>query len=239
MSSLTGKGERAMDIREAIEARHSIRSYTDRPIDGAVERELRELVAECNRESGLAFRLCLDEPRALSSLIGRIGLKNVRNYLALVGTEREGFDELCGYYGEKVVLRATQLGLGSCWFAMGYRKSAIPLATDERLLMLIALGYPAVEGKVHRSRPLGELYRVESGGEGTGDSADGLPVWFEQGLKAAQLAPTARNQQKFRLTLTGSTVKAESTGGIFSRVDLGIVRYHFEAAAGPENFEWA
>ena len=53
------------------------------------------------------------------------------------------------------------------------------------------------------------------------------------------LAPTAINQQKFRFTLAGDTVKAQSTGGFFSKVDLGIVRYHFELGAGTENFTWA
>jgi nitroreductase len=247
-----------------------------------VEKELRELVAECNRESGLSFQLFLDEPRALSGIIGRIGFKNARNYLALVGKDDDELDEKCGYYGEKIVLRATQLGLGSCWMGMGYRKAAVSLAPGEKLRPIIVLGYGAVEGKAHRNRPLEELYAVESGIDGAAPasaagtdiaeadineteptnisktnagtvgeadnannanktSTSSMPAWFERGVKAAQLAPTARNQQKFRFTLVGdgSTVKAEDLGGIFSRVDLGIVKYHFEVAAGSENFKWA
>jgi nitroreductase len=263
-----------MDINEAIEKRHSIRSYTDRPITGEVEKELRDLIAECNRESGLSLQLFLDEPQALSSIIGRIGYKNARNYLALIGKDDGELDEKCGYYGEKIVLRATQRGLGSCWMAMGYRKTAISLAADEKLRLIIILGYGAVEGKAHRNRPLEELYTVETDGSvgvvdaasandiasangaaGANDAAsasgtnttiatntitgDRMHAWFERGIRAAQLAPTARNQQKFRFTLVGDTVKAEDTGGILSRVDLGIVKYHFEVAAGLENFKWS
>ena len=46
------------------------------------------------------------------------------------------------------------------------------------------------------------------------------------------------NQQKFLLTLEGDAVKAESTGGFYSKVDLGIVKYHFEAGAGKDHFTW-
>ena len=65
-----------------------------------------------------------------------------------------------------------------------------------------------------------------------------LPDWFRRGVEAALLAPTAMNQQKFLLTLEGDTVKAESTGGFYAKVDLGIVKYHFEVGAGKDHFTW-
>ena len=64
--------------------------------------------------------------------------------------------------------------------------------------------------------------------------------WFSRGLKAALLAPTAMNQQRFRFTLLpDDTVRAESRGGSYSHVDLGIVKYHFQLGAGRESFRWA
>ena len=47
------------------------------------------------------------------------------------------------------------------------------------------------------------------------------------------------NQQKFQISLDGSRVTARSLGGFFSKVDLGIVKCHFEMGAGKENFTWA
>ena len=59
-------------------------------------------------------------------------------------------------------------------------------------------------------------------------------------VKAALLAPTAMNQQRFRFTLLpDDTVRAESRGGSYSHVDLGIVKYHFQLGAGRESFRWA
>ena len=51
-------------------------------------------------------------------------------------------------------------------------------------------------------------------------------------MEAAMLAPTAVNQQKFLLTLAGDQAEAKSLGGFYSMIDLGIVKYHFEAASG-------
>lgn len=56
---------------------------------------------------------------------------------------------------------------------------------------------------------------------------------------AALLAPTAMNQQKFTLTLENGRAQAKAGAGFYTKVDLGIVKYHFEAAAGKENFQWA
>lgn len=65
-----------------------------------------------------------------------------------------------------------------------------------------------------------------------------MPEWFEKGMKSALLAPTATNQQKFLFTLDQNHVSVRSTGGFYSKVDLGIVKYHFEVGAGIENFHW-
>ena len=53
-------------------------------------------------------------------------------------------------------------------------------------------------------------------------------------------APTAVNQQKFRIQLIDENkVRAVTSGlGALLKLDLGIVKYHFELGAGTENFKW-
>lgn len=46
------------------------------------------------------------------------------------------------------------------------------------------------------------------------------------------LAPMAMNQQKFKFILNDGRVEAVATGGFYSKIDLGIVKYHFEAVTG-------
>lgn len=49
------------------------------------------------------------------------------------------------------------------------------------------------------------------------------------------LAPTAMNQQKFFLELqSDGSVKATCGSGFYTKLDLGIVKYHFETVSGKK-----
>ena len=62
--------------------------------------------------------------------------------------------------------------------------------------------------------------------------ADQETDWFQKGMEAVCLAPTAMNQQKFFFELKDGTVTAKSLGGFYSKIDLGIAKYHFEVVTG-------
>lgn len=46
------------------------------------------------------------------------------------------------------------------------------------------------------------------------------------------------NQQKFTIERNGKQVTVKPGMGFYSKVDLGIVKYHFELGAGLDNFRW-
>ncbi len=221
-----------MELTEAILARHSVRSYTDQKIEGAVREKLQLMVDQCCRESGLHLQLVLDEPRAFSGRLARYGqFKNVRNYLVLAGKKSPSLEEACGYYGEKIVLYAQQLGLNTCWVGLTYSKipGVFDVGVDEKLVLVISIGYGQDQGKPHKSKKSTEVAH----------SKVQVPGWFRSGVDYALLAPTATNQQKFSLTLLDQhTVRARAGLGFFSKVDLGIVKYHFEIGAGNADFRW-
>lgn len=220
-----------MDISEAIKTRHSVRSFTLQKIEQDITSALNQEIADCNKQSGLNIQLVTDEPEAFNSFLAHYGkFKNVRNYIALIGKKGEGLDETAGYYGERIVLKAQQLGLNTCWVALTFskRKSKCTIEKGEKLVCVIALGYGDNPGVQHKNKPMEKLCSF------TGE----MPQWFQNGMEAALLAPTAVNQQKFLIELDKSQVNAKSLGGSYSKVDLGIVKYHFEAGAGRENFEW-
>ena len=221
-----------MTIQEAIRERHSVRQYFDRPLEEQTAKLLEDAIEDINRESGLHIQLVKDEPKAFQTFLAHYGIfRGVSNYFALVGPDVDELDERCGYYGEKLVLLAQTLGLNTCWVQMTYKKipGAYQVGPGERLVLVIALGYGATQGVQHRNKPIGKLCRVE--GE--------APDWFRAGMEAAQLAPTAVNQQRFLFTLSGNTVKAEAPRGPCTKIDLGIAKYHFELGAGRENFTWS
>lgn len=130
-----------MTIQEAMHARHSVRQYENRPLGDEVIAALKQEIAACNRESGLHIQLVTNEPKAFRSMMARYGkFSGVTNYLALIGRKSEDLDELCGYYGERLVLLAQQLGLNSCWVAMTYKKipQALEIGPGEKLPVVIA-----------------------------------------------------------------------------------------------------
>ena len=221
-----------MTIMEAIRQRHSVRQYTDKPLGEDVIRPLEEEIAACNKESGLHIQLVKNEPKAFDSFMAHYGkFSGVSNYFALAGPKRPELDEKCGYYGERLVLKAQQLGLNPCWVAMAYSKgkAAFSTAPGEKLCIVIALGYGENQGIAHKSKPFEKIASAEGQ----------IPSWFRSGAEAALLAPTAMNQQKFKFELHGSQVTAKAGLGFYSKIDLGIAKYHFEIGAGKENFTWA
>ena len=58
------------------------------------------------------------------------------------------------------------------------------------------------------------------------------------GIEAALLAPTAMNQQKFCFALRKERVSVRAGRGFYTKVDLGIVKYHFEIGAGQSDWTW-
>ena len=220
-----------MDILEIMKKRHSVRRYTDKKIDENTKKELMEVINECNNEGEMHIQLCTDEPNAFDSFMAHYGkFNNVKNYFAIVGKNDDKLQEKGGYYGEKIVLKAAELGLNTCWVAMTYSKSkaAIKVEKGEKLICVIALGYGENQGVSHKSKSIEELSKVN--GE--------MPDWFKKGMEAAMLAPTAMNQQKFLISLEGNNVRAKALTAFYSKLDLGIVKCHFELCAGRDGWEW-
>lgn len=218
-----------MDLLEAIRTRHSVRSFTDKRIDSETAAYMSKAIEECNQESGLNIQLCLNEPKAFNSMIARYGkFENCKNYIVLAG--RKGQDEKIGYQGEKLVLKAQQLGLNSCWVGLTYNKSKIPVTLNEgeKIRLVIALGYGKTQGTPHKSKDISMLCVTDGQ----------MPDWFKRGMEASMLAPTAVNQQKFLIVNKDGTVFAKPLKGFYSKVDIGIVKCHFEIGAGTENFKW-
>ena len=214
-----------MDISEAIKERHSVRAYTDKKIEGEVLFALENKIAEINGESGLNVQLVLNEEKAFGGRMARYGkFSGVKNYIAMVGKKGVDLSEKVGYYGQKLVLFAQTLGLNTCWVALTYKKvkTAYKIEEGEKLALVIAIGYGATQGVPHKSK---SINAVSNAGE---DS----PEWFVNGVKASLLAPTAMNQQKFFFTLKDGEVTAKSGLGFYAKVDLGIVKYHFELGSG-------
>lgn len=221
-----------MDLKEAIKKRHSVREYTNSQIESDVINELNLEIENCNNESGLNIQLSIGEEEAFGKgIFAKMGIfKNVKNYIAIVGKKSEYLDEKVGYYGEKIVLKATQLGLNTCWVALTYNKNkiSVKIDDDEKLIIVIAIGYGVTNGRPRKTKSIDKLSNVN----------ENSPKWFINGLKSVQLAPTARNQQRFKFILSGNIVEAKALFGFRTKIDLGIAKYHFEIGADSKDWNW-
>lgn len=227
-----------MTLQEAIVARHSVRQYQEKPIEAEIVNRLNEEIALCNREGNLHIQLVLDEPKAFTGGMVKYGkFSGVSNYLAMIAPK--GADEAIGYYGERLVLLAQTLGLNSCWvgLSVGKQPDRYTIAAGEKLHCVVALGYGANQGVQHPMRPMEKFL----GTRAANMRSDDLPDWFRRGMEAAILAPTAVHQQRFEIELVADHVasaRAHFSLVGWAKLDLGIVKYNFEVAAGKENFSW-
>ena len=227
-----------MTIQEAIEARHSVRAYKDHPLADEVARRLEEEIAVVNQKGNLHVQLIRNEPKAFQGTMAKYGkFRNANNYIVMAGKKAEDLDERVGYYGEHLVLLAQTLGLNTCWVGLSYSKvpGTYVLDEGEKIACYIAIGYGETQGVGHKIKTVGQV----------SNASDATPSWFRKGVEAALLAPTAVNQQKFSFEYVGvkdgrhqvRVKKGFSMIG-YTKMDLGIAKYHFEIGAGKVNFEW-
>ena len=102
------------DLMRLLSSRHSVRSYTDRHLEGEALAQIQREIDVCNEQLGLSMQLCLDNPQAFDGTLAHYGsFRGVRNHIALVGPKRPALDEDCGTAGGRVVLLAQSLGLNT------------------------------------------------------------------------------------------------------------------------------
>ena len=155
-----------MTIQEAIQARHSVRAYKERPLADETVRVLVDKITELNQKGRLHMQLILNEPKAFQGTLAKYGkFRHVNNYIVMVGK--------------------------------------------------------------------------------VSNISDITPLWFKKGIEAALLAPTAVNQQKFSFEYIGMRnnrhqVRAKKGFSMigYTKMDLGIAKYHFEIGAGDVDFDW-
>ena len=229
-----------MTLQEAISARHSVRAYKEQPLTDADARALQDKIERLNREGHLHIQLIRNEPKAFLGPFARYGkFRNVTDYLVMAGVKADDLDERIGYYGEQLVLLAQTLGMNTCWVGLSYTKIPDTYVLDEGEVIkaYIAIGYGETQGVSHKIMRIDQVSNV----------SDNTPEWFRRGVEAALLAPTAVNQQKFSFELLpakdGQLPRVRAKKGFsligYTQMDLGIAKYHFEIAAGTDNFSWA
>jgi len=250
-------------ITDTIKARFSCRTYAINPIEIEDRQKLNAFMAAA--QSGplgtkARFELIAateDDAGALKGL-GTYGfIKNPTGFIA--GAAQEGPKDMedLGYLLERIVLYATDMGLGTCWLGGTFTKSRfakkIALRDGETMPAVIATGYPA-----SAPRPVDVAIRQGAGSNNRlpweklfFDGAFDTPLAGESAgdydvpLEMLRLAPSASNKQPWRVVKDKDRwhFYLQRTPGYgrrilglvklddLQRVDIGIAMSHFTLTA--------
>jgi hypothetical protein len=261
-----------MDIgMDAIRARTSIRTYDGEPLSAADQSALRAAFPEAvpgpfgaTPRFLLASRDEIEDAASRSPTVKggvRIGTYGMivgpPAFIAGVVAKRPFACVDFGYCLEGIVLRATELGLGSCWIGGAFGRGAIARALgatkDEFVPATTPIGHsagrPSLQDRIVRGsaragtrKDPAKLF-FQAGASGDLEPLQGAGSWTEV-LEAVRIGPSASNKQPWRLILDRRSGEAlhlvmyederynNMLGDVkLQELDMGIAMRHVEVAA--------
>jgi len=242
-------------LGSAINVRRSRRKYTGTPIAGDTAIELQRIVDQYSESANVRFELALNDSATFNMFTKSYGMfSGVNDYIAaIVKKGDETAKERVGYFGQLIVLQATNLGLGTCWVGISSNVSAMPfsLADDEELACTILVGNVDRENSpkekfvrsiIHRkTKHIEEMYRFMPESDVSATDVLALPDWFNQGMLAVQRAPSAKHCQPVMFSYSAPgivTASVPNYDGPFEAFDLGIAKAHFQIGVGGGSWNW-
>lgn len=203
-------------ILTLIRARHSVRTFQPFPVK---EKDKQILIEAMETVSGDGQRFAWFEQPPGDILVERLGTYGVIKgaHIFLVGVLPKGVKEdkdaafKFGWHFEQVILKATEMGLGTCWLGGTFNPRTfardINLQSDEQIVMVSPIGYAAdskhfideVTTQVADSSsrlPWDSLFFTEYPHAPLGEEHAGA---YFQALEMVQLAPSAVNTQPWRV----------------------------------------
>lgn len=246
-------------VIDLIQNRSSRRSYESRPLSAQLREEiLQYLEAQTSGPLGHKTRFCLiekNDPAILDNVrLGTYGfIKNARSFIVGTVIPGEKHWEDYGYLLEKIILKMTDLELGTCWMGGTFKRSefgkTINVLENEVIPCITPVGHFTVKRSL-RDKII--RWGAKSHSRKTWEN-----LFFESDLKShlkrdslgeyavvldmVRLAPSASNKQPWRVVHQGDQFHfflqrtPNYAGHIKSadlqRVDIGIAMSHFELTA--------
>lgn len=254
---------RSEPVTEVIEKRFSCRNYLDKPIEEEKRQQLINLMSSLPPGpfgSPARFELVTATERDRDALkgLGTYGfIKGAAGFIiGAVGDSPKNLEDY-GYSMERIILLATDIGLGTCWLGGSFHKSnfaqKISAGRGESVPAVASIGYIA-----DKRRVLDTVVRRSAGSENRRpweemffDGQFRVPISREDAgahatpLEMVRLGPSASNKQPWRIVREGNTwhFYLQRTRGYgkrmlgfvkiadMQRLDMGIAMSHFELVA--------
>lgn len=240
-----------------IPRRSSCRSFQDVPLPSDARARLEAAIgaAEPGPFGGRLRAVLIEDRRMLAQRhVGTYGMiRGAATYLVpAIGKGPRAMEDF-GYLVERLILTATDLGLGTCWlggtFDRGRFSDLVARRPDEVVPAVTPVGVPAARRSIvdrvtrltagsDRRKPWAELFFDGAFGAPLSEAAAG--AWATP-LEMLRLAPSASNRQPWRvvrrrdalhLYVTRTPLYDRMTPGVdLQRIDLGIAMSHLEFTA--------
>lgn len=245
-----------MKISDVIAARQSCRTFNGLHIDKASKDKLFseiEVLPRLFEDVAVPVIRLVDNDQAEGSL-GTYGfITGARQFLVMASGDTVGEELQAGFMFETLVLKATSMGLGTCWLGGTFRRGPFARVMgndpDGREVSIVSpIGHPTQKRRFaermmrrmvksdHR-KPFARLF--------SGVSPDSP---LGRVLQAVRLAPSSRNSQPWKASVAQETdsegrkrmtVRFDcTTDSRFSSIDMGIAYCHFVLASQEENLLW-
>ena len=249
---------------EIIRERFSCRTYIDKPIAEENLESLSDYLSAIGRGpfgGAVRFKLiaAADQNRKALQGLGTYGfIKGASGFL--VGAVRPSSKNLeeFGCMMERVILFATNMGLGTCWLGGSFTRSSfakkISATADELVPAVASVGYILKKEQAgvtirqlvggHNRKPWKDLFFREKFCIPLSPNEAGP---YAAPLEMVRIGPSASNKQPWRIIKEGNSwhfymQRTKGYGNSFTfrllniadlqRVDMGIAMCHFELTAG-------
>lgn len=224
----------AMTLLQAIDKRCTRYNYINQPIQCIGD--VKQLLFKANQVPGVHFEHLEDARKLFSQMNILYGsFRNVNN-VVLLRADRgdEHAKEKLGYYGEEFMLGLTALGLGASWVALNFDKAREQYNTDtHELIAVIVFGHVQEEKTDVELSMYNLLHKtpVELTDMFVLDVAP--QPWLLGAMQAVMKSPSAINKMKPKFKVLDKIVEVSVADDFYlDRVDLGIMKLHFELGSG-------
>ncbi|NEG69350.1 nitroreductase family protein [Bifidobacterium choloepi] len=234
-----------VDVKPAMKQRHSTRMFVDEPLGDDELATIRSLAANIGGAADIGMHVVSGDAASLGDTLDSVShygkFRGVRHLVVVTAPPTRAGQRNVGYYGELLVLLLTNAGFDTGWVGGSLGENEDDSSGNGEFRVAIAVGHAARPGHPHRSKAAAELCELH------GMPFEDMPAWFQHGIEAVQLAPSALNRQPVRFELlddadgrTGlPVVRATATDDLLATVGLGVAELHFELGAGRDSFVWA
>lgn len=228
-----------MTIIEAMQQRRSVRSFNGEPLSDSLRTELLEAASQVSNpfDGHFSVRLKAFDLRNgyKPTTYGMIKGANDFFMLGIAGDESSAL--AAGFGFEQIVLKAWQLGLGTCWIAATFKGTDFDdgeaWPDGETLRIVCPVGVAAKKSVMekiarlavgsHNRKPFDRLFFVEGLHEPLAPTSR-----FGEALNMLRLAPSSTNSQPWRAVVDGNKVHFYYVAkGPLSVLDCGIGLCHF------------